>query len=110
MGNPSRQVTREFDISELVRSAKSTQEGPDIYSNHVVATVNDKELVIDFYQLSPKPGDTLSTPLASHRQRIILPHAIIPGLKKLFEMMLEHLVEMQSLNPQPSASTEGKNE
>lgn len=110
MAKKSQHITREFNISELVRSAKSTQEGPDIYSNHVVATVNDKELVIDFYQLSPKLGDTLSIPLASHRQRVVLPHAIIPGLKKLFESMSDHLIEMQTSTHPLSDNIEGPNE
>ncbi|HNZ02309.1 MAG TPA: hypothetical protein PLS77_13890 [Anaerolineaceae bacterium] len=80
--------TKTFLIADLVKAAQSTQEGPDLYCNHVVATIFENELVMDFYQVEPSREDT-GQPKAIHRQRIVLPERIIPGFLKMISSMDE---------------------
>ncbi len=88
-------ISKTYKISNLVKAAKSSQVGPDPYCNHVVATVGGVDLVLDFYQLAPKREDT-KVPFAEHRQRIILPKDIVPGLLTLLVKLAENVQKVES--------------
>lgn len=68
----------EIPVNELLVKAVRS-DNPDFYSNHVQVSISANELFIDFYYLSPTPGNA-AKPIAKHIQRTISPIALAKGL------------------------------
>ncbi len=84
MSDKEKDTKYPISIKELKESGRSIQVGPNLYSNHVVSTLCEHDLFLDFFNIEPDFLDTKKY-ISTHVQRIVIPLGVIPGMSRMLK-------------------------